>query len=1149
MGGRPQCSIGECAIDWRASSYGFSECAANVSLLCRVEWYKTVLCVRRHCMMFDRGDVLLDKCSRFLGSETEVSYCRRLWYGAQICRSDVKGSHEICAGWCSRGLLYTFLGLACHVISVGGNSIVHCGVASDIAIWNEGPRLSPSSAFVVPCRMDPDNPEEKARLFEEVDCSIEASIGDVDVREVGEVLGGYGSIFREIAAAVSVARHMLGQVISQHGRQLEEMWQTLWDTSFKGKYNREKDAGALAAKAEYNAAEGEKMTKAALIVTMTYMAETREALTPPYDDCVKICAKKQAKRVWDGLLKSVNVLSRLDEYPRDRNERRTNDRDQSKGQEGAAPVQYKAMPVRKRGREVNKQQREHPEQPPERDGDLDETSSRDDGESSGEEGKHQESGKHALFKAWYGLEFKEQKKARPRKANHSACSSFDMDDAAEVDGGSAGSGDLQNAPWRTAPKAAADVAPGECSAGIMTEQCPHSRYQGHVVPCAGAGKPSQYCESSQCGSQDNECLPSRPAPPPPPQRTLSCNELPAPPLAYFCNGGFKRVPAPPKRALMWRLVFCHDGHSAPSGVSGLIWSMVFDCLCCVCVCFKGWGLSRPVSYTKADCHMGCAAKHSAVAVSARWCAQWCCRITVCDICACGCEECMMPSTRVIWAGAERSKRCCIRCCQHCPHVGGVSMVEWGRSSVAATLHPPTPTTAICTRMCCLTGSCYWSYECHVGGICDRVLNSTCAGYESTGAGFHDGGTERTKVNCFLDGSTTSYNALQSGSAATMRKGVCSLWHSGVNMWLLHVSDYGAVVCERCAGAFSTRASDVMIGSINGRGDPVSVHDWWGSCGASGHGMNVRKVSADGRCMYRSIAVSQGMNENQWRAVVVDILEHMQSGGWDATVPNDICEHAVVCARRALRHGELPRPFWPTEPHLHKPKESTCASGMKPLALAKQWHAYGDEGACLSIRYNGVDHYDALLRDLVCVGPDAGIGSAAIPTVRNGSDEGDGASKRKWWLVTRNVSSWKQAVLFLDYIRSGEAGYEPDVIFMQEHRMEGKTGEATVIAQLQRSGYRVAFQSAKRSEKSGRACGGTLIAVRARFGIRCEHHEQTLSQVPDMFRAKWYSAWRGQVGVLVSGSWTGRRGPKGRSPPSVYATCVGRCSTLHYRSRL
>eukprot|EP00971_Amphidinium_carterae_P129927 2573829-Amphidinium_carterae.2 len=274
----------------------------------------------------------------------------------------------------------------------------------------------------------------------------------------------------------------------------------------------------------------------------------------------------------------------------------------------------------------------------------------------------------------------------------------------------------------------------------------------------------------------------------------------------------------------------------------------------------------------------------------------------------------------------------------------------------------------------------------------------------------------------------------------------------------------------CACAWDNAVCDATTGWIAG--------------GSAEHGLKVIKVEADGRCMYRSIAVSQGLDESRWKEVVSDILEHMQSGKWNASMTSEITEHAIVCARRALRHGALKCSFWPTEPHLHayaQAKGVYLRVWNEKADKGKQWHAYGEEGSCVSLIYNGVDHYDALIRDGQRRSGDA---VAAVTPGNLGAGEGNGV-KRKWCLVTINVSSWKQAGLYLDYVRSGEAGYDPDVIFMQEHRMEGRAGEATVTAQLQRSGYRVVFQSAKRAERSGRACAGTLIAVKARYGIRCE----------------------------------------------------------------
>eukprot|EP00971_Amphidinium_carterae_P140870 2791105-Amphidinium_carterae.1 len=293
------------------------------------------------------------------------------------------------------------------------------------AIWFEVGHIA--IVLVTSHKMDVDSPEAQAQVAAMVDEAIKKLIVDLQIRGLDDVMARYDKVFRERAVAISVARFSLSKVIGKVARPFEDIWQNLWDLSFKGKVNREKEAGAMAARPDCNQAEGEAMTKAAIIITMTYMAETREALEDPYNSAFTLCTKKQAKRLWNGLLDAVSVLSRKDDFPPEQTERGEGKHGGEASTKREEVVRHKAMPHRK-GCVVVKKNVE-PAARTFRDGDLDETSSSSSA-STDECQILRESGKHALLKSWYGVEFLEPKVyVKVDKPTHAAWSSFDMDDA------------------------------------------------------------------------------------------------------------------------------------------------------------------------------------------------------------------------------------------------------------------------------------------------------------------------------------------------------------------------------------------------------------------------------------------------------------------------------------------------------------------------------------------------------------------------------------------------------------------------------------------------------------------------------------------------------------------------------------------------
>eukprot|EP00971_Amphidinium_carterae_P062257 1232470-Amphidinium_carterae.2 len=131
--------------------------------------------------------------------------------------------------------------------------------------------------------------------------------------------------------------------------------------------------------------------------------------------------------------------------------------------------------------------------------------------------------------------------------------------------------------------------------------------------------------------------------------------------------------------------------------------------------------------------------------------------------------------------------------------------------------------------------------------------------------------------------------------------------------------------------------------------------WWGldlSCGATCSDFRVHKVCADGRCMYRSLAVGLGLLETQWRVPLVAILTFLQSErARELSLTDDIREWAILSARMAMREGVLHEKYWPTEPHLAafaRARECHVRVWNEGQSVGHEWLHYGDVGQCVSI---------------------------------------------------------------------------------------------------------------------------------------------------------------------------------------------------------
>eukprot|EP00971_Amphidinium_carterae_P264432 5245694-Amphidinium_carterae.1 len=85
---------------------------------------------------------------------------------------------------------------------------------------------------------------------------------------------------------------------------------------------------------------------------------------------------------------------------------------------------------------------------------------------------------------------------------------------------------------------------------------------------------------------------------------------------------------------------------------------------------------------------------------------------------------------------------------------------------------------------------------------------------------------------------------------------------------------------------------------------------------------------------------------------------------ELSLTDDIREWAILSARMAMREGVLHEKYWPMEPHLAafaRARECHVRVWNEGQSVGHEWLHYGDVGQCVSIRYNGTDHYDALVR--------------------------------------------------------------------------------------------------------------------------------------------------------------------------------------------
>eukprot|EP00971_Amphidinium_carterae_P243101 4827398-Amphidinium_carterae.1 len=71
------------------------------------------------------------------------------------------------------------------------------------------------------------------------------------------------------------------------------------------------------------------------------------------------------------------------------------------------------------------------------------------------------------------------------------------------------------------------------------------------------------------------------------------------------------------------------------------------------------------------------------------------------------------------------------------------------------------------------------------------------------------------------------------------------------------------------------------------------------------------------------------------------------------------QKCLAQARSALRHGPLDSEHWPTEPHIVA--YAAAHRGVVRVWTGRVWLWYRSKGHCVSIKRNGVNHYDAYVK--------------------------------------------------------------------------------------------------------------------------------------------------------------------------------------------
>eukprot|EP00971_Amphidinium_carterae_P028081 552735-Amphidinium_carterae.1 len=194
---------------------------------------------------------------------------------------------------------------------------------------------------------------DRSSIMGKIEGIIEREIRrHVEGDQIDDIIQKHHERICERTLSMKVARDTLEETVDLSFPSFDVLWTQLWHVSFKGKQNREKEVHSWAERDSLRKTENRAIVRASLTVTMTYMTETREMLTPMWEEIKEASTKKKAYHAWRALLFVTGLCPLLDEPSHAPADAQGSHSAAGSAKQGVATpkdgaVREKAMPVRK----------------------------------------------------------------------------------------------------------------------------------------------------------------------------------------------------------------------------------------------------------------------------------------------------------------------------------------------------------------------------------------------------------------------------------------------------------------------------------------------------------------------------------------------------------------------------------------------------------------------------------------------------------------------------------------------------------------------------------------------------------------------------------------------------------------------------------
>eukprot|EP00971_Amphidinium_carterae_P258821 5136801-Amphidinium_carterae.3 len=298
--------------------------------------------------------------------------------------------------------------------------------------------------------------EERLTIVAKVDSIIDNEIRrHVGGESIEGIIAKHHERICERTVSMKAARDTLEETVDLSSPSFDALWSQLWHVSFKGKQNRDKEVHAWAERDSLRKTKDRAIVRASLTVTMTYMTETREMLTPMWEEIKEVSTKKKAYHAWRALLFISGICPMHDEqFPAPGSARGSKDAsgcakgvDTTKG----SKVLEKAMPAKKE-RQATPKAEEQMTCPSISSDDSDDDN--DDEHAQVDEQAEQHEGRHDALKRKFGIFVKKAEKEqrkKARRATYRAWSRLGMDEALAYEQATLDSLENEQCPWRATP--------------------------------------------------------------------------------------------------------------------------------------------------------------------------------------------------------------------------------------------------------------------------------------------------------------------------------------------------------------------------------------------------------------------------------------------------------------------------------------------------------------------------------------------------------------------------------------------------------------------------------------------------------------------------------------------------------------------------